>query len=147
MLSTEGYEVEDTSIVDAISNPHQLEDPPPIGLIFIPLLSDKPDVCKHCPLLAPLRPLLSTKNEFVWSPDLQEAFEEASQALTQAPVLSYFDSQKPTRLCTDTSWLGLRFVLQQRAGDSWTLVQAGSHFLSDVESRYAIIDLEMLAVT
>ena len=28
----------------------------------------------------------------------------------------------------------------------WTLVQVGSHFLSSAESRYAIIELEMLAV-
>ena len=29
----------------------------------------------------------------------------------------------------------------------WVLVQAGSHFLSDAESQYAVIELEMLAVS
>ncbi len=32
-------------------------------------------------------------------------------------------------------------------GDNWVLVQAGSQFLSDTESRYAIIELELLGVT
>ena len=54
---------------------------------------------------------------------------------------------KPTRLCTDASCQGLGFVLQQcDTSGTWTLVQAGSRFLTDAESRYAIIELEMLAV-
>ena len=74
-------------------------------------------------------------------------FSAAKQALSSAPILSYFDLNKPTRLCTDASRQGLRFVLQQKNGDAWTLVQAGSRFLSDAESRYAIIELELLAVS
>jgi len=38
------------------------------------------------------------------------------------------------------------FVLQQKTADTWTLIQAGSRFLSDAETRYAVIELEMLAV-
>ena len=39
------------------------------------------------------------------------------------------------------------FVLQQQSPTGqWTLVQAGSRFLSSAESRYAIIELELLAV-
>ena len=98
-------------------------------------------------LLAPLRPLLSTKNEFMWSPDINQAFNTAKQALTTAPTLSFFDLEKPTRLCTDASRQGLGFVLQQQNGDHWTLIQAGSRFLSDAESRYAVIEFELLAVS
>ena len=29
---------------------------------------------------------------------------------------------------------------------TWNLIQVGSHFLTDVESQYATIELEMLAV-
>jgi len=53
---------------------------------------------------------------------------------------------KQTRLSTDASRQGLGFVLQQKNGDEWNLVQAGSRFLSDEETRYAVIELEMLAV-
>ena len=38
-------------------------------------------------------------------------------------------------------------MLQQQSGNDWVLVQAGSCFLSDPESRYAIIELELLAVS
>ena len=41
---------------------------------------------------------------------------------------------------------GLGFVLQQKHGDKWQTVQTGSRFLSDTESRYAVIELEMLGV-
>ena len=58
---------------------------------------------------------------------------------------------KPTKLCTDASRHGLGFILQQKNPDGkWNLIQAGSRFLSDTESRYAsqyaIIELEMLVV-
>ena len=43
--------------------------------------------------------------------------------------------------------LAVGFVLQQQNGDNWALIQAGSRFLSDAESRYAVIELELLAVS
>lgn len=58
-------------------------------------------------LLGPLHPLLSTKNEFVWSTDHEHAFQVAKTSLTSAPTLKFFDQQKPTRLCTDASQRGL----------------------------------------
>ena len=78
-------------------------------------------------LLAPLRPLLSTKNDFLWSPTHSQAFQAAKEYLTVAPVLSFFDIDKPTRLCTDASCHGLGFVLQQQNPDGkWCLTQAFS---------------------
>ena len=90
---------------------------------------------------------MNTKNEFLWSAALSDAFESVKQALTSPPTLSFFDPARSTRLCTDASRQGLGFVLQQRSGEVWVLVQAGSRFLSDAESRYAIIELEMLAIS
>ena len=66
--------------------------------------------------------------------------------LRTSPVLSYFDASKPTRLSTDASRQGLGFTLQQNTAGTWSLIQAGSRFLKDTESRYAVIELEMLAV-
>ena len=99
------------------------------------------------PSLAPLRPLLSTKNDFLWLPDHDLAFSKAKELLTSPSILSFFNINKQTRLCTDASRQGLGFILQQKQGDTWELVQAGSRFLSDTESRYAVIELELLAVT
>ena len=39
-----------------------------------------------------------------------------------------------------------KYILQQQHGDNWSLIQAGSRFLSEAESRYATIELELLAV-
>ena len=98
-------------------------------------------------LLTPLRPLLSTKNDFHWSATHDQAFQKAKESLTDAPVLSFFDMSKPTRLCTDDSCQGLGFILQQQDNSgTWSLIQVGSRFLTDAESLYDIIELEMLAV-
>jgi hypothetical protein len=50
-------------------------------------------------------------------------------------------------LIADASRLfGLGFVLKQEVeSDIWKMVQAGSRFLSDAETRYAMIELELLA--
>ena len=67
--------------------------------------------------------------------------------MTGAPTLAFFDATKPTRLCTDASRQGLGFILQQQSPTGkWGLIQAGSRFLTAAESRYAVIELELLAV-
>ena len=63
-------------------------------------------------LIAPLRPLLSTKNEFTWTMEHDQALEKAKECLTTAPVLAFFDVVKPTRVCTDASRQSLGFVMQ-----------------------------------
>ena len=102
---------------------------------------------KIAELLQPMRPLLSTKNEFMWSAIHDQALSKANEHLASAPTLAFFDMEKPTRLCTDASRHGIGFVLQQKISEGqWVLIQAGSRFLSSVESRYAVIELELLAV-
>ena len=146
-LSTNGYQV-DSTITEAISR--------------FPTPANRTDLRSFCglvnqltsgtnviaELISPLRPLLSTKNDFVWSHNHAEAFSKIKEHLVTSPVLAFFDLSKPTRICTDASRQGLGFVLQQQSTQGeWTLVQAGSRFLSNAESRYAIIELELLAVT
>ena len=108
-------------------------------------LSSSTDIITE--LLLPLRPLLSTKNEFLWSEEHDQALANAKKHLVSVPTLAFFDVQKPTRLCTDASRHGLGFVLQQlSATGQWVLIQAGSRFLTPTETRYAVIELELLAV-
>ena len=99
--------------------------------------------CTH-----PLRGLLSTKNEFIWTADHNAAFAATKQALVAPQALAYYDPSHPTRLHTDASRRqGLGFVLTQKQPDNtWCTVQAGSRFLSGTESRYAVIELELLGV-
>ena len=58
--------------------------------------------------------------------------------LVTAPT---FDIAKETRLHMDASTVRIGFVLVQRpkgSHESWKIVQAGSRFLTDTESRYAV---------
>ena len=96
---------------------------------------------------APLRGLLATKNEFLWLPEHAAAFEQVKKALVSAPVLGMFDPKAPTALHTDASRLnGLGYVLLQQQGEHWRLIQCGSRFLTDTETRYAMVELESLAI-
>ena len=145
-LSSEGYQI-DSTITEAIT-----EFPTPSSRTdlqsFFGLtnqLSTSTD--KTATLLEPLRPLLSTKKEFTWTADHDIALMTAKQHLSTSQVLAFFNVSRPTRLCTDASRQGLGFILQQQSPTGqWVLVQAGSRFLSEAESRYAVIELEMLAV-
>ncbi|XP_043234951.1 uncharacterized protein K02A2.6-like [Amphibalanus amphitrite] len=69
-------------------------------------------------------------------------------ALTSPPVLDFFDPRRRTVLETDAARSGgLGYcLLQQDAAGRWRLIQCGSRFLSDAESRYAVIELELLAL-
>ena len=98
--------------------------------------------------LEPLRPLLKAKNEFLWESPHDKAFKEARVLLSDTPILAYYDPKKPTTLFSDASRLkGLGFGLKQQQDDgSWKIVQAGSRWITDTESRYAMIELEMLGI-
>jgi len=146
-LSPEGYCI-DSSVTDAVCS-----FPVPSGRSELRSFFGLVNQLSSCTdtiaaLLGPLRPLLSTKNEFLWSPEHEQAFTKAKEHLTTVPTLAYFSLNKPTRLCTNASRHGLGFVLQQQQPETkqWLLVQAGSRFLTPAESRYAVIELELLAV-
>ena len=93
-----------------------------------------------------LRPLLSTKNAFIWTTAHQDSFDKVKKALTSTPTLAHYDMTLPTALQSDASRLnGLGYALLQQHGERWRLVQCGSRFLSDVEGRYATGEQELLA--
>ena len=146
-MSAEGYRV-DPSITEAITRfptPATRTDLRSFFGLANQLAASTDQIAK---LLEPMRPLLSSKNEFVWSSTHEQALSKAKEHLASAPTLAFFDMNKQTRICTDASRQGVGFVLQQQTpAGRWTLIQAGSRFLSSAESRYAIVELELLAVT
>ena len=98
-----------------------------------------------------LRPLMKSKTVYQWLPEHDEAFGKVKAALVAPPVLVPFDPKLPTLLRTDASRLkGLGYALLQDHGgkgtSAWRLVQCGSRFTSDTESRYSMVELELLAV-
>lgn len=103
---------------------------------------------KIAELAYPLKDLLKKKVDYVWTAAHQEAFERARDQLAELKHLAYFNHRRKTRLFTDASRLnGLGFVVkQQQEDDSWKIVQASSRFLSSAETRYAMVELELLAI-
>ena len=92
----------------------------------------------------PLRPLLSSKNAFLWTADHDRAFSAVKRALVQPPKLAQFDPSLETTLQVDASNKnGMGYALLQRHGEAWKLVDANSRWCSDTESRYAIVELEL----
>ena len=113
VLSEEGYKI-DNLITEAI-----FKFPPPSNCTdlrsFFGLVNQlSASTNTIAGLLAPLRPLLSTKNDFVWTAEHDQAFKRAKESLTIAPTLAFFDIDRPTCLSTDASRQGLGFVLQQK---------------------------------
>ena len=103
-----------------------------------------PHLSEHA---APLRPLLKTSNGFVWDSVHTDAVNAAKAELLSPSTLSLFQRDQPFRLETDGSALhGLGYVLWQLQDGKWRILQCGSRFLSDPESRYVVIELELIAV-
>ena len=96
---------------------------------------------------APLRGLLKTSDDFLWTEDHTRAFNAAKDTFLASTTLSFFQVGQPLRLETDASVLkSLGFILWQQQGDGWQIIQCGSRYLSDTETRYAVIELELLAI-
>ena len=97
--------------------------------------------------MAPLHQLLAKGITFDWTPECQQAFEDLKGKLVSSPVLTFPDFDKSFVLETDTSIQGLGSVLSQKQADGKLHpVAYASRSLATNEERYAITDLETLAV-
>ena len=112
-LSSEGYQI-DPAITEAISKFPTPTNRSDLRSFFglVNQLSSSTDIIAE--LLSPMSSLLSTKNEFVWSSEHDQALAHAKTHLTGAPTLAFFDAKKPTRLCTNASRQGLGFILHRQ---------------------------------
>ena len=99
-------------------------------------------------------------NAFVWSPLLQECFEDAKKNIISAVKEGVHDLKvnRPTRVATDWSKRGIGFTLRQKwckckgvefecCPDAWKINLMGGRFTSSAESRYATVEEEALAMT
>ncbi|KAJ8031349.1 hypothetical protein HOLleu_28054 [Holothuria leucospilota] len=109
-----------------------------IGMIqylskFIPSLSAE---------AAPLRQLLKQNSDWVWDENNEKVFKKLKNMAIQAPVLKYFDPNKPITLSVDASQYGLGAVLLQ---DNMPVAFA-SRALTKAQEGYAQIEKETLAI-
>jgi len=94
----------------------------------------------------PLRQLTKKNVPFTFGDEERRAFNRLKEALAEAGTLAYFDSERPTRVITDASPIGLGAVLVQKQGDEWVAVSYASRSLTDCERRYSQTEKEALAV-
>ena len=96
----------------------------------------------------PLTALLRKNSAWNWLPEQVQAFQKTKKILTGNLVLRPFNPDLVTELFTDASRKGLGFVLLQQDPKTGNrhLIQCGSRSLSSPESRYAVCELEGLAI-
>ena len=96
----------------------------------------------------PLRELLSSKNQWLWSDSQQQAFEAVRNMVSSDTILALFDPHRPTQVSADASSYGLGAVLmQQQPSGECKPISYISQALTTTEQRYAQIEKEALAVT
>ena len=95
-----------------------------------------------------IRKMLKETSALVWEETQERCFEEVKKILTGPLIMGYYNPTFTTEVITDASKIGLGFILRQfdKKADRWRLIQCGSRAISDTESRYAVCELEGLAI-
>lgn len=93
----------------------------------------------------PLHKLCKKNSQFEWTSECEQSFQQLKSALMSPPILQYpdFSENNIFELRTDACKTGLGAVLSNSNGQ---VVAYASRNLSPAESRYPIIDLELLAI-
>jgi hypothetical protein len=93
-------------------------------------------------IMSPITQLKGKNVPFNWSSSQQKAFESVKRMLSEAPVLKYFEDGQALEIQCDASQKGLGCVLLQDNRP----VAYGSRAMTEVETRYAQIEKELLAI-
>lgn len=104
-----------------------------------------PDFARRAAALSDLT-RKSGSTQIPWGEEQERAFLDLKQALCQDPVLQSPDFGQPFTVQTDASGVGLGAVLLQGEGDNRKPVAYISRKLFPRETRYAVVELECLAV-
>ncbi len=95
----------------------------------------------------PLNENASGNVKFVWSENMQAAFEELKVNLTSDSALAYPDYEKPFVVCTDASSKAVGAVLSQVDEDGRDYpIHYASRALSSAESNYSAFERKALDV-
>ena len=102
-----------------------------------------PDLAKLC---FSFRTLLKRDNEWNWKEEQEKAFVTVNEAIKKATTLNHFKRKCHLRIICDASKSGLGAVLQQQEEGTWKPISFASRFLTELESKYSITELELLAI-
>ena len=94
-----------------------------------------------------MRKLLRKESKWDWNEEREKEFQQIKENLKKLPELAHFSVNEKNILTTDASTYGLGAILWQEQKDK-TLkpIAFASRFLNDAEKKYAINELELLAV-
>ena len=95
---------------------------------------------------APLRLLLSQNNDFVWTPNRENAFQKLKSLVKNIVELRHFDIHRETRIICDASHDGLGAVFEQYSDSGWHPISFASRYLNPAEKNYSKNELKLLAV-
>ena len=93
-----------------------------------------------------LRLLLKQDKPWSWNETHDKAYEEINKQVQKVPEVGHFKKSRKIRIICDASKAGLGAVLQQQEEIGWRPVHFASRFLTPLEEKYSINELELLAV-
>ena len=92
---------------------------------------------KYLPALvetsAPISPLLSRKNEYIWTTICQSAFENLKQHVANIVELQHFDLHRGNRIISDASHNRFWAVLEQLGPEGWRPITFAARYLNVAE--------------
>ena len=100
---------------------------------YVPKLSE---------VMRPITLLTHNDVDWSWGEPQDKAFNHLKRLLTESPILAYYDQNSELVIQCDASQYGLGAALMQNGRP----IAYASRALTDTESRYAIIEKEMLAI-
>ena len=141
-----GFRIGESSITPLVRKTQAIEDlKTPKSLMGSPHSLHK-FLRKLAELSAPLRPLLSQINDFVWTTACENAFQKLKSLVENIVELRHFDTHRETRNICDASHDGLGAVLEQYGTSGWHLISFASRYLNPAEKKYSKNELELFAV-
>ena len=147
-----GYRIGENGIAPLVRKTQAIEDlkTPKSRKQLKSLMGSMHSLHKLLPKLAevsaPLRPLLSQNNGFVWRPVCESAFQQIKSLVENIVEVRHFDIHRETRIICDASHDGLGAVLEQYFASGWHPISFASRYLNPAEKKYSTRELELLAV-
>ncbi|PIK35492.1 hypothetical protein BSL78_27683 [Apostichopus japonicus] len=90
----------------------------------------------------PVEKIVGKESQWHWSHDQDKSFNELKRLVTEAPVLHYYDVNKPVIISVDNSSRGVGAVVLQ---DNHPIAFASKAF-TESQQRYAQIEKELTAI-
>ena len=94
----------------------------------------------------PFRSILKKDAIWNWTEIHGKAFKRVNEEVRKEAELTHFKRNKPIRIICYASKQGLGAVLQQCEEIKWTPIAYASRYFCELESKYSINELELLAV-